>query len=120
MPPPQSLDIQKKTLQILPFRMIDIDRMVSRLVQPVENPDTPAGLGSCREYSQSESLLVDYLRTAVCEYQPFRRNFGDCGCIESLVCPQSILEHTTVLCKCRWIHYHQVIFPLRTLLQEIQ
>lgn len=42
----ESLHIKQETLQILPFRMVDVHRVVRRLVQPVQNPYAASRLSS--------------------------------------------------------------------------
>ena len=43
--------------------MIDVDGMVGRLMQLMEDAHTTSGLGSCREDSITEMLLRDHLAT---------------------------------------------------------
>jgi hypothetical protein len=50
--------IQDKSFQVLAFRMIDIDRMVSRLMQLVQDADTAVCLRCRREHSGPELVLV--------------------------------------------------------------
>ena len=50
----KSLDIEQETLQILPFRMIDVHRMVGRLIQTVENAYAASCLGGCGKDREGE------------------------------------------------------------------
>ena len=44
--------------------MVNVDRMVSRLMELMENTHLPAGLGSSREDGIAEMILGNHLRTA--------------------------------------------------------
>ena len=63
------LHIEKETLEVLSFRMIDVYRVIAWLVETVEDAYAAATLGGCRENCESEGLLVNYLRAAVCKYK---------------------------------------------------
>ena len=63
----QLLHVKEKSFQVLSFRMVDVYRVVARLVQTVQDAYAASSLGCCREDCKSESFLVHYLRAAVCE-----------------------------------------------------
>ena len=113
------LYIQEQSLEVLPFRMVDVNGVVARLIEAVKDSYLAAALGCCREYCECECLLVHHLRAAVCEHES-SRGYLCYGCrIESLVCSQGVLEGTTMLCECRRIHDHEVVFSFRSCLQII-
>lgn len=55
------LNIEDKAFKVLTFGMINVDRMVGRLVQLVQNADVPAALCRCREDGQAELIFIDGL-----------------------------------------------------------
>ena len=59
--PDTLLHVQEQPLQVLPFRMVDVHRMVGRLVQPVKDAHTAPCLGGRREDRKGERLLVHHL-----------------------------------------------------------
>ena len=63
------LYIKEQSFQVLPFRMVDIDRVVARLIQTIEDAYFTSALSGSREYGQCKSFLVNYLGTAVCKYE---------------------------------------------------
>ena len=95
------LHIEKQSLKILSLRMIDVDTVIGRLIQPVKDADRTAGLGRCGEDCKGKSLLVDHLGTAEGKHQTARTDLGDSCGIEPLVGPESSVERTPVLCESR-------------------
>ena len=53
--------VQHQTLQVFSFRMIDVDRMVRRLMKLVQYAYVSSGNRCCREYSIAEVLFRHYL-----------------------------------------------------------
>lgn len=56
-----SFHIKEKSFEVFPFRVIDVDRMVGRLVQAVEDAYTASGPGCRRKYGEGESFPVHHL-----------------------------------------------------------
>ena len=112
------LHIEKQSLKILSLRMIDVDTVIGRLIQPVKDADRTTGLGSCREDCKGKSLLVDHLGTAEGKHQTSRTDLGDCCGIEPLVGPESIVERPPVLCESRRIHDDQIILVFGNTAEE--
>ena len=83
-------DIQNQSFQIFPFRMVDIDRMISRLCQLMQDAYTTAGLGGSTEYSQAEILFADNLRTGEGKQDTSRFDLFESDCIQFAVSLQSI------------------------------
>ena len=65
--------------------MIDVDGMVSRLIETVENPDAAAGLGGGGEYCEGKGFLVNDLRAAERKDQSSRSDLGDRSRVQTLV-----------------------------------
>ena len=55
------LNIEDKAFKVFTFGMINVDRMVGRLVQLVQNADVPAALCRCSEDGQAELIFIDGL-----------------------------------------------------------
>ena len=61
--------IQEQSLEVLPFRMVDVYGVVARLIEAVKDTYLSTTLSSSREDSQCKGFLVNYLGTAVCKYE---------------------------------------------------
>ena len=53
--------IEDEAFKILTFGMIDVDRVVGRLMQLMQDADMAATLRRCREDSQAELVCLDGL-----------------------------------------------------------
>ena len=53
--------IENKSLKILTFGMIDVDRVIGRLMQLMQDADMSATLCGSREDSQAELVFIDGL-----------------------------------------------------------
>ena len=53
--------IQKESLEVFSFGMVDVYRVVARLVEAVQDADASAALGCRREDGEGEGLFVNYL-----------------------------------------------------------
>lgn len=53
--------IEDEAFKILTFGMIDVDRVVGRLMQLMQDADMAATLRRCREDSQAELVFIDGL-----------------------------------------------------------
>ena len=99
--------------------MIDVHRVVARLVETVQDADAAAALGGCGEDCEGKGLLVDYLRAAVCEHETAWGDLRDCCGIETLVCAEGVLERASVLCECRRVYDHEVVLAFGRILEII-
>lgn len=55
--------VEHQSLKVFTFRMIDVDRMVTRLGELVKNAHAASALCSCGKHGVTEVLLVHHLRT---------------------------------------------------------
>ena len=78
--------VKQQSFQVFPFRMIDIYRMIGRLVQSVQDSDLAASLGGGRKYCQCKCFLRDNLRTTEGKYESTWSHLGNGGSIETLIC----------------------------------
>ena len=53
--------VEHQSLKVFTFRMVDVDRMVGRLGELVQDADIATGNGSRREYSHAELFPIDRL-----------------------------------------------------------
>ena len=53
--------VEHQSLKVFTFRMVDVDRMVGRLSELVQDADIATGNGSRREYSHAELFPIDRL-----------------------------------------------------------
>ena len=105
--------IKEKALEVLSFWMVDVDRVVTWLVETVKDPDLAATLGCCGEYRKRKCFLIYNLRTTVCEYESAWSYLGNRSCVESLVSSEGILQRATMLCECWRIDNHEIVFAFR-------
>ena len=61
--------VEQQAFEVFPFRMVDVDRMVGRLAQAVQDPYAAPGLGRCGKHRQGKGFLVHHLRAAEGKYQ---------------------------------------------------
>ena len=94
MPPfralPALLYIQHKSLEVFPFGMIDIYRMVGSLGQLMKNPHAAACLRGSRKHSTPEILLAHHLRTGESEKNAAGTDLLECLGIQFGVAPSAL------------------------------
>ena len=56
-----SLYVKHKSLEVLALGVVDVNRMVTRLMQLMEDTHLTSSLGSCREDCITEMILRDHL-----------------------------------------------------------
>ena len=113
------LHVEKKSLEVLAFRVVDVDGMVSGLVQTVENADAAAGLGGGGEHGEGKGILVNDLRAAEREDQASGSDLGDRGGVQTLIGTEGVVQGTSMLGECRRVHDHQIVFVLGDVAQEL-
>ena len=86
------LNIKQEALEVLPFRMVYVHRVVAWLVETIQDADAAAALRCSGEDCEGEGLFVDYLRAAVCEHETAWGNLGDSSGIEALIRSEGVLE----------------------------
>ena len=79
------LHVEKESLEVLAFRVVDVDGVVSGLVQTIEDTDAAAGLGGGGEHGEGKALLVNDLRAAEREDQASGSDLGDRGGVQTLI-----------------------------------
>ena len=106
--------IQDQTLEVLPFRMVNIHRMVARLGKLVKDAHTTSALGSCSKDSIAEVLLVHHLRAREGKEDTTRLNLLECLGIELAISAEGITQGIAVLGK-RWrVEDDQVVLVAHT------
>ena len=109
------LHVEKESLEVLAFRVVDVDGVVSGLVQTIEDTDAAAGLGGGGEHGEGKGLLVNDLRAAEREDQASGSDLGDRGGVQTLIGTEGVVQGTSMLGECRRIHDHQIVLVLWTL-----
>ena len=77
--------------------MIDIDGVIGRLMQLMQDAHLTLGKGCCREYRITEMVFRDHLRTRECEENAALLNLLESLLIQACVAFQRIMQGTTVL-----------------------
>ena len=113
------LHVEKESLEVLAFRVVDVDGVVSGLVQTIEDTDAAAGLGGGGEHGEGKGLLVNDLRAAEREDQASGSDLGDRGGVQTLIGTEGVVQGTSVLGECRRVHDHQIVFVLGDVAQEL-
>lgn len=113
------LHVEKESLEVLAFRVVDVDGVVSGLVQTIEDTDAAAGLGGGGEHGEGKGLLVNDLRAAEREDQAPGSDLGDRGGVQTLIGTEGVVQGTSMLGECRRIHYHQIVLVLWDVAQEL-
>lgn len=113
------LHVEKESLEVLAFRVVDVDGVVSGLVQTIEDTDAAAGLGGGGEHGEGKVLLVNDLRAAEREDQAPGSDLGDRGGVQTLIGTEGVVQGTSMLGECRRIHDHQIVLVLWDVAQEL-
>ena len=113
------LHVEKESLEVLAFRVVDVDGVVSGLVQTIEDTDAAAGLGGGGEHGEGKGLLVNDLRAAEREDQASGSDLGDRGGVKTLIGTEGVVQGTSMLGECRRIHDHQIVLVLWDVAQEL-
>lgn len=113
------LHVKKESLEVLAFWVVDVDGVVSGLVQTIEDTDAAAGLGGGGEHGEGKGLLVNDLRAAEREDQASGSDLGDRGGVQTLIGTEGVVQGTSMLGECRRIHDHQIVLVLWDVAQEL-
>lgn len=113
------LHVEEESLEVLAFRVVDVDGVVSGLVQTIEDTDAAAGLGGGGEHGEGKALLVNDLRAAKREDQASGSDLGDRGGVQTLIGTEGVVQGTSMLGECRRIHDHQIVLVLWDVAQEL-
>lgn len=113
------LHVEKESLEVLAFRVVDVDGVVSGLVQTIEDTDAAAGLGGGGEHGEGKGLLVNDLRAAEREDQAPGSDLGNRGGVQTLIGTEGVVQGTSMLGECRRIHDHQIVLVLWDVAQEL-
>lgn len=113
------LHVEKESLEVLAFRVVDVDGVVSGLVQTIEDTDAAAGLGGGGEHGEGKGLLVNDLRAAEREDQASGSDLRDRGGVQTLIGTEGVVQGTSMLGECRRIHDHQIVLVLWDVAQEL-
>lgn len=113
------LHVEKESLEVFAFRVVDVDGVVSGLVQTIEDTDAAAGLGGGGEHGEGKGLLVNDLRAAEREDQASGSDLGDRGGVQTLIGTEGVVQGTSMLGECRRIHDHQIVLVLWDVAQEL-
>lgn len=113
------LHVEKESLEVLAFRMVDVYGVIGGLVQTVKDPHAAAGLGGGGEDGEGKGLLVNHLRAAEREDQTSRSDLGDRGGVQALVSAEGIVQSASMLGECRRVNDHQIVFVLGDVAQEL-
>ena len=89
--------------------MIDVDGVIGRLMQLMQDTHLTLCKGCCRKYRIAEMVLRDHLRTREREENATLLNLLESLLIQAGVALQRIMQGTTMLGEGRWIENNEVI-----------
>ena len=92
--------------------MINVDRMVSRLVKLMKDTHTTSCLGSCCEDRVAEMLLGNHLATAEREEDASALDALEASEIQARITLQRVVESATMLSKRRRIEHDEIVLIL--------
>lgn len=101
--------IENQPLQVLPLRMIDVDRMVGWLMQLVQDAHLAPRLSGSRKDGVSEIILGDHLGTTECEEYSTGLNHLQSLLVQPRIALQRIVQGPSVLGKGGRVEDDQVI-----------
>ena len=97
--------IKHKPFEVFPFGVVDVDGMVGRLGELVEDAYAATALGGCREYGQTELFAAHGLRAGEGEQDSPLGNLLECLCVEALIAAQGVAQGAPVLGECRRVEH---------------
>lgn len=101
--------VEHQSLKVFTFRMVDVDRMVTRLGELVKNAHAASALCSGGKHGVTEVLLVHHLRTGEGKEDAARTYLFEGLGIELGVTAKGIAQGIAVLGKGRRVEDNQVV-----------
>ena len=100
--------------------MVDVDRMIGRLCQLVQDADFPSALCRRREHREPELLAADSLRARECKQDAAFGKFLHCLEVEFLVTPQGVTQRTPVFGESRRVKHDKVVVPISHFVEKLE
>jgi len=88
--------------------MIDIDGVIGRLGELMQNSHVPSRNGSRAKDSQTELFFGNHLRTGESEENTSRCNLFQCGEIQLFVTLQRVIDRSAMFCKGGRVEHDQI------------
>ena len=101
--------IKHQSFKILTLWMVDVDGMVGRLRELMQDAHLAPRHGRRAEYRKAELLLRHRLRAGKREENASRTNLLKCLHIEFAIAYEGIFQRALMLCKCWRIENYKVI-----------
>ena len=101
--------VEHQSLQVFAFGMVDVDGVIGRLVQLVQDAYLAACLGGSSEDGIAEMVLRDYLRTGEREQNASLSDSLESLVVQTCIALQRIVQCPAVLGKSRWVKDNQVV-----------
>ena len=89
--------------------MVDVDRMVCRLMKLMQDANLTARLCCCGKDSVTEIILCNDLRATEGEQYATWFDVLECLHVQSCISLQGIVKSTTMLCECRRVKDYEVV-----------
>ena len=114
------LDPEDEALEVLTLGMVDVDGMVGRLCELMQDAHLAAALCCCAEHSESELLLAHGLRAGEGEEHSPTLNLAESLGVETPIAHECVLEGALVLGKCWRVEDDEVVGVGLDMVEEIE
>ena len=103
------LHVEHQPLEVLPFGVVNVDRVVGGLGELVQDADVAAGLRGSRKKGSAEEFLRHGLRAGEGEQDASRTDLRECARVEAAITLHGVPEHLVVLGESRGIEDDKVV-----------
>ena len=114
------LDPEDEALEVLTLGMVDVDGMVGRLCELMQDAHLAAALCCCAEHSEPELLLAHGLRAGEGEEHSPTLNLAESLGVETPIAHECVLEGALVLGKCWRVEDDEVVGVGLDMVEEIE
>lgn len=107
-------DVEHESLEVFALGVVDIDGVISGLMELVEDAHMSTTLSSCCEDGKTELVLVDSLTAAESEYNAARAYLLESYSVETSVALESIAQSILVLGKSWRVEHDEIVVATGT------
>ena len=100
--------------------MVDVDRMIGRLGELVQNPYVASRDGCCRKNRSAKQFSAHGLRTTERKENPSRAYLMKSRCIESFITLSGVAQYLMMFGESGWVEDNQIVAVHGGLFQNIQ
>lgn len=109
------LHVKDETFEVFAFWVVDVDGVISGLMELVKNTHVAAALGGCCEDRKTELVLIDGLTAAEGKDDASRTYLLESDGIEACVALEGVAESIFVLCEGGRVKDYEIVVAAGTL-----